>query len=308
MARALVPALVVLGLVGVVAIAATGTTSSGTGETRPPADVVLDTIVSVGLVALIPALAIFLWAFTQRKHMARELARHRTQRRGGLTAFVFIAMLFGVAAYYRFRAWDAPVFGEEEERAFPGNGIPEPVPPGPGELPAPREPEFAWLPTSIIVGLVIVAIVAYVIAGRRAARPLDADEELAAQLAAALDESLDALRAEPDPRRAVIAAYARLELVLAANELARREAETPNEYLARILDDLDVERRSVERLTGLFTEAKFSSHAVDAAMKEEAIDALSTVRDELRARREAERAETHAASTPREAGVGGASS
>jgi hypothetical protein len=76
--------------------------------------------------------------------------------------------------------------------------------------------------------------------------------------------------------------------VLAAHALGRRESETPNEYLARILEELEVERRSVRRLTDLFTEAKFSSHAVDAAMKHEAIEALSTVRDELRTRREAE--------------------
>jgi hypothetical protein len=38
----------------------------------------------------------------------------------------------------------------------------------------------------------------------------------------------------------------------------------------------------VERLTELFERAKFSPHAIDAAMKEEAIDALESLRDELR--------------------------
>ena len=41
--------------------------------------------------------------------------------------------------------------------------------------------------------------------------------------------------------------------------------------------------RSVERLTALFEEAKFSPHDVDRGMKNEAIDALAALRDELRA-------------------------
>ena len=103
------------------------------------------------------------------------------------------------------------------------------------------------------------------------------------QLAVVLDETLDDLRAEADPRRAIIAAYARLERVLAANGVARRASETADEYLPRVLDDLELDSGAVERLTALFTRAKFSQHEVDTAMKEEAIGALEQVRDELRA-------------------------
>ena len=38
----------------------------------------------------------------------------------------------------------------------------------------------------------------------------------------------------------------------------------------------------VDRLVDLFVRAEFSPHVVDAAMKDEAIDALVRVRDELR--------------------------
>jgi len=96
-----------------------------------------------------------------------------------------------------------------------------------------------------------------------------------------VDESLDDLRAEPDPRRAVIAAYARLERVLAGYRLPRRPAEAPLEYLARMLDDLSVRPEAARRLTNLFERAKFSQHAVGPEMKDEAIDALETVRDDL---------------------------
>jgi hypothetical protein len=87
-------------------------------------------------------------------------------------------------------------------------------------------------------------------------------------LAVVREDTLDDLRAEQDPRRAIIAAYARLERVLAAFGL---------------------------RLTDLFTRAKFSLHEVDAGMKHEAIEALTIARDELLAaeerRRERELAE-----------------
>jgi hypothetical protein len=97
----------------------------------------------------------------------------------------------------------------------------------------------------------------------------------------AVDESLDDLRAEPDPRRAVIAAYARLERVLAGHGLPRKPAEAPLEYLGRMLAELSVSDRAARALTDLFERAKFSQHAVGPEMKDEAIDALDTVRDDL---------------------------
>jgi hypothetical protein len=38
----------------------------------------------------------------------------------------------------------------------------------------------------------------------------------------------------------------------------------------------------VERLTELFERARFSPHAIDGAMKNEAISALESLRDDLR--------------------------
>ena len=54
-------------------------------------------------------------------------------------------------------------------------------------------------------------------------------------LAATIGDAIDDLEAEPDARRAVIAAYARMEAVLGRNGLRRAPSETPLEYLRRIL-------------------------------------------------------------------------
>jgi hypothetical protein len=140
----------------------------------------------------------------------------------------------------------------------------------------------------VTVALVALAVAAWLWSGRsrkRARGELERDDLLARDLAAAVNESLDDLRAEQDPRRAVIAAYARLERVLAAHQLPRRPAEAPLEYLARMLADLSVSEDAARRLTDLFERAKFSQHAVGSEMKEEAIVALETVRDHLLAAR-----------------------
>ena len=144
------------------------------------------------------------------------------------------------------------------------------------------KPSITWVPTAVILGLVLTAVIAYFVAERRARRERTPRAELAEELAAALDDALDDLRAETDPRRAVIAAYARIERVLASSGIARRPAETSDEYLARVLRDLALGSDAIARLTSLFTQAKFSQHEVDTAMKEEAIDSLERVRDELR--------------------------
>ena len=75
-----------------------------------------------------------------------------------------------------------------------------------------------------------------------------------------MSDAIDDLEAEPDARRAVIAAYARMEGVLARHGLRRKPSETPLEYLRRILLGLTARADAVRRLTSLFEQAKFSRH------------------------------------------------
>lgn len=278
-ARVLAPALVVLALVGVVAIAATGSTSTGTSRVRSPSDTLLDTILSLGLVAPLLGAVLLVYGLSQRKAISEEVASGRYRRTSLVVLFVFVS-IFVVAARRFSKRELAPNDSELGDLVFPPGQRPIPEAPDPGA--ATYEPTFAWLPIGLMVGLVAAGVMAYVVAQRRATRAARDEEALAEQLVVVLDETLDDLRAESDPRRAVIAAYARLERVLAAHGAARRRAETPDEYLARVLGELAVDAEAVRRLTDLFSWAKFSQHAVDIAMKGEAIDALEHVRDQLR--------------------------
>jgi Domain of unknown function (DUF4129) len=91
------------------------------------------------------------------------------------------------------------------------------------------------------------------------AMSVDEDTDVARR---AVEAALAPLRDPTDPRAAVIAAYARLEAVLAERELGRRRPEAPREYLARVLGQGDMPERSLTILTDMFEEARFSRHAI----------------------------------------------
>ena len=78
----------------------------------------------------------------------------------------------------------------------------------------------------------------------------------------AVEAALEPLRDPADPRSAVIAAYARMEKVLAERELGRRRPEAPREYLARVLSEGGMPERSLTTLTEMFEEARFSRHPI----------------------------------------------
>jgi hypothetical protein len=184
------------------------------------------------------------------------------------------------------------VVGSYLARGRDGAQLPTVPPPGApglggeGDEVRPRSPQFRLLP-AIILGAGAVLLLAYYDARRRYRRSLALDrseDALVDELAALLEDTLADLRAEPDPRRAVIAAYARMERALAAFGFPRRPFEAPLEYLERLapeLQELPGAARLVFELTHLYERAKFSSHAIDAGMKEDAIETLLALRAEL---------------------------
>jgi hypothetical protein len=280
------PTLVVGALVALVAIAATGSTPGGTSETRSPPETLYDILYTLGLVAVPMGFLLLVYGLLQRKEIQREIASGRYRRATLVGLVAFVALFTGL--FYL----GIVKMPKRVQKAPPDDGAV--LPPGsplqtqPGDAETSYTPSVAWIPIVVLVCLLLAGVTAYWLSERRArrSRALGA-RPLALQLADVLDETLDDLRAEDDPRRAVIASYARLERVLAANGIPRSAAETSNEYLDRVLRSLDLAPDAIARLTRLFTRSKFSQHDVDLAMKEEAITALEQVRDELRRSRAA---------------------
>jgi hypothetical protein len=275
----------------VVAVASRGDTPAGDGRARSPSDTLLDVLFTLYLLAMAAGAIMFVVLLVLHRRLRAESGQVR--KRGLLELLGTLLFLLALAFVLgrRLLAYDRPPPLEEElDQVGRGGGIPT-VTTSPDVTT--YEPGFAWLPALATLGLILLALGGWWYAGRarKRARGELREPGLAAAVARAVDLSLDDLRAEPDPRRAVIAAYARLEDVLAAHGLPRLAAEAPLEYLARMLAELEVGEASARRLTDLFERAKFSQHAVGPEMKDDAIAALVQVRDELRlAAEERERA------------------
>ncbi len=152
-------------------------------------------------------------------------------------------------------------------------------------LPA-RHAHFQW-PLALGLGALVLLGGVWVVVRR--GRPSEQgipEESVEDELARAIGSTIDDLRKERDARRAVIAAYANMERILDSHGLARGRAEVPYEYLVRVLRVLQVSESSVRSLTELFEYAKFSPHEIDQAMKEQAIESLVAVQEELRVTQE----------------------
>jgi hypothetical protein len=285
--RTLAVAAAVIVLVAVVAVASGGSTPSGAVGAHRPSEGFLNAVVSlfvVGMAVATVVVAVMLSFFG--RYQPDGSPRKRKSTLQSLVTFLVAMILLTIVV-----------------RSLAGSVGPRLRPPAPQGAPAGGdagaassgyEPEFALWPVLAVAALAVIAVVAWWLGarGRRRARePLGTTP--AEALADVLAETLDDLRAERDPRRAVIGAYARMERALAAAGLPRDPAEAPEEYLQRILSDVAVTGRAATRLTSLFAWARFSGHDVRPEMKDEAIDTLEQVRDELAA---AEAARLHEAS------------
>lgn len=154
--------------------------------------------------------------------------------------------------------------------------------------------EPGWVAFTV-VGLLLVSLAAAILVrGELARRRRAAMAGSNQRLVELLEVTLTDLEAERDPRRAVIAAWIRMERGFAAAGLPRLAAEAPLEYVARVLEEANVRSASIERMAELFERAKFSQHPVDEGMRAAAIEAVTTIRAELDAEQARAAALAHA--------------
>jgi hypothetical protein len=266
-----------LALLVVVSLATRGRLGDSTGGPGPGAGFV-DYVFTVFLVCLVLLIPIAAWMYwVQRSEIAFELTLQRKKRR--YTNVLTALFLIGIALWIEYlRTHDRGLFGHRLIKQ-PTAKVPNSSRHGRGGA----EPVFQWWLAALIVGVALAGVATSIVLWRRGKRRRLLEAATAAEaVSLALDEALDDLR-EGDPREAVIRAYGRMETVLGFYGLPREPHEAPFEWLHRILVALHASALSVERLAELFERARFSRHAIDEDMREDAIRALSTVRDELRA-------------------------
>ncbi len=287
--RVALPALVVLALVAVVAVAATGSVPSGSNSSRAPSETLLDTLFTLWIVAVAAGGILLVYGLVQRQAIAEQMASGR-YRRVSVLAWVALRRL----------PRDRCLGVESTETAWPERrstrkslfGRPGQIPPTPDEKAlTPYEPSVSWL------------------LDRRRRRPRRRRGHRVRRLrtaqprpARSAETARGGPRASRSTTRSTTSARSPTRVARSSprmrvsseswrpNGVARHASETSDEYLARVLRDLELRPDAIGRLTELFTQAKFSHHDVDSTMKESAISALEQVRDELRAAHERSRA------------------
>jgi hypothetical protein len=270
--------LVVALLLPVVALVSRPETGGGGAFlTADPARLLLDigTYLFVVFVAL--TLLVIIWALWPRPN--EELPALPPRRRRVLSTVLTMILLVALAIWLR----STGRLGSRQNVVLGGGaGAVPPSLPGQGRAAA-AAAGFDWLAAAIVVGLLVAAAVAawWFLRPRNRAAGLSL-----ASLQAVLDDAIEDVLGEADPRRAVIAAWVKLERVLGRYGVPRHESEAPFEYAARAGAALDaqlgVEGSWLEQLAGLFEWARFSTHDVTPAMREEALAGLVAVRDGLR--------------------------
>jgi hypothetical protein len=128
-----------------------------------------------------------------------------------------------------------------------------------------------------------LALVLWILVGDRLARwwagPFSESPRHA--LVHVVDESLEELARELDPRIAIIKCYRRFEYVLARSRLPRAPWQTPSEFMREALGRLALPEEPVRTMTELFELARFSNDALTERDRLSALDALGQTRSAL---------------------------
>jgi Domain of unknown function (DUF4129) len=272
--RILIAASTLLGLLAVVGLASRAHTPTGGGGTRAlDGDILLEyaLVLLMALAVVVVPVAIWMYVVNRKEEDVLPSPRRNWMPAVLLTmcGFAVVSTLLLGGNFLR------------RHHSHPRSPVEPLVRIADRGARAPRAVRFDWMPVIVVSSLTLGGLAAAAAAFVRRREP--STPRVAAEvLVAALERTIDDLRAEPDPRRAVIAAYAQMEGDLGRAGLPHRAWEAPREYLRRVLPELGAGADSVDRLTGLFERARFSPHAIDAAMKDDAIAALERLRDELR--------------------------
>ena len=266
-------------LVGMLALAS----ESGRALGRPPARLLLDLPGAVVAIAWAAATIACLLLFAFLLALVRRRRKEHDER-FALGGLLLLPLFILFAALMNDGSLDG-LLSVWSGLTRPPVSLP-PTDPG-------TEPPVASLPLfSIAVGVLVLLLAATVLAlaiwlvfGERLSdwwrsRVL----AVPGPLEAAVAESLDELRIDPDPRRAIIGCYRRFEHALARSRFPRAPWQTPLEFLRAVLERLPLPADAVRTLTGLFERARFSDEALGEADRQAALEAVLAIQASLDAR------------------------
>ena len=227
----------------------------------------------IGPIAGVLGLGVFLYSqVVRRRDPALAVMRRKARRR----LLVFVAIAIALEIYY-LRTGHNPLSFLHIRNPLANVSPPPPAKGHPhGAAPGNGFATVDWAIAGVTWLLIVAAVIVVYRRMRRTeeledgAAPLELEDDLP-------DTRLARLRAEKDPRRAVIGAYALMDGLMADRALGRRRSEAPVEYLGRMTLAGYGRITALGRLTRLYARARFSTHPVDTGMQAEAVDAVEAI-------------------------------
>jgi Domain of unknown function (DUF4129) len=276
--RALAFAALALALLGMAGLASSASAWHSTPVAAAAPTVALRGLAVAGGVVLVVAL-LLIWVEIPRAPAGDEL----DELGGSLwtasktTAVVLLALaVFCIAALPLLARPSVP--SENRMDAQPSASA---VPPRSERSKAAPSLNLGWLLLPIAVTFAILTPAAVLIRRRLHSQGQEADAEEPGALGRAVRASIAALESERDPRTAILRAYARMEQSFRRVEVVRARDETASEFLGRTMRQLPVSAGAATELTERFEEARFSTHRLTEADREQALASLHRVEREL---------------------------
>jgi hypothetical protein len=205
-----------------------------------------------------------------------------------LSAWVAAAGPVGIFASQDFSGKESSAPGEEFGTTQADNGSGLDIPRSETRVADDRIAAlFTFAMKAILVAVVVVLLVAVARAARDAwaRRKRTGVEAPAGELAP--EALLEAARESAElldvgtPANAVVAAWVRLEEAARAAGVRDDRTRTSTELARAVLRTFAVDEVALERLAGLYREARFSSHDIGEGMREQAREALAQVTRDL---------------------------
>jgi hypothetical protein len=275
-------------LIAALAGALSGTARGTSALQGGPASVALSIALTLLGVVVVILFAVLLYAFALRPRLSTEAGD--TPRRSIRRRIVGVCFLVGAIGLLA-------LFGHlHPHRLVSSHAVtPSPV----RAVKAGHSPvHFVPMASLSTLGAIAVVVALLVLASwwraRRRGRRWDLGELLLGReegrsptgTAGTLAESLAEVHVsdpdeEPDPRRAVVAAYVAMNHAAARAGAARGTHETASEFLQRLLGSLGASHDAARRLTSLFESARYSTAPFEETLRLDAINALRRVQAEL---------------------------
>ena len=131
-----------------------------------------------------------------------------------------------------------------------------------------------------VLSLGIIGVVRYAMALR--SQKIEKVESQSAELREKMMLAIKDLKKGKEVQEVIIRCYDEMCRILSKSSGMREgDSMTPREFERAILERMEIDRAPVSRLTGLFEEAKYSTHPIDDSKRREAIKALEELRNEV---------------------------